>query len=133
MFFRLTFSKATMVVPRAVELSSTKNQLKPPVPSVNSKTLNFTVAPFSSVRTASKEEGTIMAVDITEVAVGTKIAITTRTCKGLLLKKDANSLLETFRGKLGGVNSKITSVSAAKLIVPKLQKAAMEGRGDSVS
>lgn len=130
-FIRLIFSKATMVAPRAAALSSTKSRRKPHVPFVNSKTPNSMVALFLSARTVSKVEDT-MAVDTTEVAEGTKIAIITPTCKAPLLKKDANSLLGTFLGKLDGVNSKITSVSAAKLIVLKLLKVATEGRGDLV-
>lgn len=120
-----------MVVPRAAALSSIKSQRKPHVPFVNSKTPNSMVALFLSARTVSKVEDT-MAVDTTEVAEGTKIAIITPTCKAPLLKKDANSLLGIFLGKLDGVNSKITSVSAAKLIVLKLLKVATEGRGDLV-
>jgi len=118
-----------MAVPRAVVLSFTKSQPKLPVPSVNSKTLSSMDVPFLFVRIVSKEEGT-MVVDTTEEveAEADIIVTTTPTCKAHPLKRVVNSLLETSRGRQDGVNSKITSANAVRLIGLKLLKVVMDAK-----
>jgi hypothetical protein len=127
------FSRETTAVPRAAALSSTKSQLKPPVPFANSKTPNFTAVPSLSARIVNKEEVTTEVEEDTiaevEVEVDTRIATTTPTCRVLPLRRDANSLLGISPGRLVGVNSKITSVSVVRLTVPRLLKAVMVARG----
>jgi hypothetical protein len=75
------------------------------------------------VRNVNKEEDITMMVDTTEVTMGTKIAFISPKYK---------VQLEIFHVKLGGIKSKISSVRAVKLIVPKLVKVEMVGRVDLV-
>lgn len=129
--FRPTSSKEAMAAPKAAESFSTKSPTKPNVPSVNSKTRNSTDVPSLSVRIASKVAEAEVPTTVT-AAVGSTTNVPTipPTCKEAPPRKDVSSLLATSPGRLVGGSSKITFVSVARLIVLRLQRVTMGGRGD---